>query len=329
MDNSRSHSHTDNEKPVLSVIIPLFNEETNIDVLMESLRDVLAGLGVSYEIILVDDGSMDGSWGKIENASQKDRRIKGLSFSRNFGQQNALLAGMESSSGKALVTMDGDLQHPPGVVAELYDAWEQGYKIVQTRRIDSEDSSLFKRLAALGFNRIFSKLSGLPLEKGVSDYRLIDRQVFLSMKQMRDSELFLRGITHWVGFPSTTVTYQAHKRHTGKSKWNLLKLVRYSTGALVSFSIIPLKLSIWIGIITSFLSFIEIVYILVRYSQGATVPGWASTLTVISFMFGILFILLGIIGTYLGRIYETLKNRPRYIVNDTAGFDNRNQNNHE
>ena len=159
------------------------------------------------------------------------------------------------------------------------------------------------------------------MESGISDFRLIDRVIVQEILQMNDHELFFRGITQWVGFSTAQITFTAQNRLHGTTKWNLKKLVCYSSGALVSFSIIPLKLGIWIGLFTSCLAFIEIIYIFIRYFQGETIKGWASTLTIISFMFGILFILLGIIGSYLGRIYETLKNRPKYIISTKIGFD--------
>ena len=219
--------------------------------------------------------------------------------------------------------MDGDLQHPPGKILDLFQAWRQGYKVVNTFRIDTEDTSAFKRLTSQWFYGIFFALSGLKMSKGSSDFRLIDQQVLQVLKQMRDADLFIRGIINWVGFPATTITYQAKKRLAGNSKYTLRKMVRFSVAGLVSFSSIPLRLGIWIGLITGFLAFVEIVYILIRYFQGSTVPGWASILTVMSFMFGVLFILLGIIGMYLGTISETLKNRPPFLINEVIGFPDR------
>ena len=305
---------------VLSVVVPLLNEESNIAALHEALTSALSKLAVPYEIIIVDDGRCDNTWAMNQASADKESHIKGDSISRNIGHQNAMYAGIKYSSGKAIITMDGDLQHPPEVITELFRAWEQGYKIVNTQRIDSHDTSLFKRLTSRLFYRFFSIFSGLPVAKGTSDFRLIDKQIANIVRTMRDSDLFLRGFIRWMGFPTTCIPFQAKERYSGTSKYNLSKMLRFSIAALLSFSSIPLKFGIWIGFITSLLAFAELTYIFFIYFQEGSVPGWASILTVVSFMFGILFILIGIIGTYLGSIFETVKNRPRFIVNETTGL---------
>lgn len=306
---------------VLSVVVPVFNEEGSVDNLLERLGSVLKELGVPYEIILIDDGSLDGTWPRIVAAANQDPTIRGISLSRNFGHQGALFAGLSYACGKAIVTMDGDLQHPPETVPKLYRAWCEGYKVVDTRREDSPDTSLFKRLSSKWFYRFFSYFSGLPLAEGESDFRLVDRRVALAMRGMRDRDLFLRGITHWVGFPRTTIPYQAARRFAGHTKFSLFKMLKFSKDAILSFSAKPLRIGVWLGLVTSMLASLELVYIIVQYFRGNTVPGWASVLSVMSLMFGVMFILLGIIGTYLGSIFETLKNRPRFLINETAGFN--------
>ena len=309
------------ERPALSVVVPLFNEEGNAEPLVAALHEVLATLDTPYEIVLVNDGSRDRTWPIILSLSAKDGRVRGISLSRNFGHQNAIFAGLHLSSGEAIITMDGDLQHPPAKIPELFELWRKGFRVVETRRMESEDVSAFKAMTSRLFYRVFSFLSGMPMSEGTSDFRLVDRSVAKAMMEMRDAELFLRGMTHWVGFNKTTVSYQAGTRHSGKTKYSLTRMLRFAGASLLSFSVVPLKLGIWLGLITSFLAFAEMVYILVRYLQGNAVPGWASILTVISFMFGILFILVGIIGVYLGNIFQTLKNRPRFLVEATAGFE--------
>jgi dolichol-phosphate mannosyltransferase len=308
--------------PVLSIVVPLFDEEQCVDTLIRNLTGVLESLDLAYEVILVDDGSRDKTWDMIKASAMQDSRVKGISLSRNFGHQKALLAGLHHASGQAIVSMDGDLQHPPEIISQLFAAWNQGYKVVNTLRIESQETTAFKRLTSRCFYRLFSFLSGLRMSKGNSDFRLIDRQVLEALLQMRELDLFLRGIVNWVGFPSTTITYRANNRLAGKSKYSLKKMIRFSTAALVSFSSIPLKLGTWLGIATAFLALLEIIYIFTRYLQGQTVPGWASVLTVISFMFAVLFVLLGIMGTYLASIHETIKNRPHFLINDQIGFDN-------
>jgi len=320
MDPPVDASADTGERPELSVVAPLYNEEGNVGSLVTALQETLAPLGISYEILLVDDGSRDGTWRLIREASASDSHIKGISFSRNFGHQNALYAGMHYATGQAVVTMDGDLQHPPATIPQLIQSWREGHKVVETQRIDSDDTSFFKRLTSRWFYGIFSLLSGLPLARGTSDFRLLDRQVVENLKNMKDSDLFLRGLSHWVGYRKTTIPYHAAPRHAGRTKYSLFRMIRFATSSLLSFSVVPLRLGIYLGLFTSVLAFAELVYIFVRYLQGNAVPGWASILTVISFMFGILFILIGILGAYLGSIFETLKNRPRFLVNETAGF---------
>ncbi len=306
--------------PDLSIVVPMYNEEGNVDVFNRELAQVLDDLNIACEIIYIDDGSTDNTWMMIQHQSRHDSRVKGLSFSRNFGHQYALFAGLHFASGKAIVTMDGDLQHPPGLIPQLVDAWREGYKVVNTTRIDHQNISIFKKTTSRWFYRIFSRLSGLQLTEGTSDFRLIDKQVAQTIIHMRDAELFLRGIVHWTGFSAKTIPFQAADRYSGTTKFNILKMVKFSVAAIVSFSIIPLKLGIWLGFATSVLAFAELVYIIVRYVQGLVVPGWASTLTIISFMFGVLFILIGILGAYLANIFETIKNRPRFLINETSGF---------
>jgi len=191
------------DNPVVSVVAPLFNEEMNVGPLVAALTEVLDGTGDSYEIILVDDGSSDTTWQAIEGASKANPRVRGIRLSRNFGHQNAIFAGLHAARGRAVVTMDGDLQHPPALLPRMLDAWRQGYHIVETRRTESEDTTLFKRATSRWFYRIFSALSGIPMSAGTSDFRLMDANVAAVIRQMKDADLFLRGIAHWVGFNRT------------------------------------------------------------------------------------------------------------------------------
>ncbi len=310
-------------EPELSVVAPMYNEETNIGAFVEAVSGVLDAAGLSYEIILVDDGSRDGTWAAIVAEAQRRPNVCGLSLSRNFGHQGALFAGLYHARGCAIVTMDGDLQHPPPVILELLAAWRDGYKVVNTRRSDSVDTSWFKRVTSRGFYWLFTQLSGVKMEAGASDFRLLDRAALAALTSMSDADLFIRGLVNWLGFRTKTIDYRAQSRHSGVPKFTLKKMLRFSSGAMLSFSVVPLRLGIGIGFITSGLAFIELCYILVVYSESRTVPGWASLMTVMSLMFGILFILLGIIGTYLGKIYEILKNRPRFVIGEQVGFERR------
>jgi polyisoprenyl-phosphate glycosyltransferase len=316
---SDAHAESPRQPALLSIVIPVYNEEGNIEALIEGLKAVLPGIGLPYEVILIDDGSADGTWPLIAAAAGRDPHVTGASLSRNFGHQNAIFAGLHIAKGDVIVTMDGDLQHPPALIPELLARWRAGFNIVETRRTQSADVPVFKALTSRLFYRAFSTLSGIPMSEGTSDFRLIDRMAADAILGMRDADLFLRGISHWVGFRRTTVPYQAAPRHSGRTKYSLSRMLRFAAASLLSFSLVPLKFGIWLGLATSALAFLELIYIIVRYSQGNAVPGWASMLTVVSFMFGILFILVGVLGAYVGSIFQTVQHRPRFLIEQKAG----------
>jgi dolichol-phosphate mannosyltransferase len=306
--------------PELSVVAPMYNERTNVAPFVAAVTAVLEPAGVAYEIVLVDDGSRDGTWEEIREAAERSSTVRGVSLSRNFGHQGALLAGLNHARGRAVVTMDGDLQHPPASVLELLAAWRDGYKVVNTRRADSDDTGFFKRLTSRAFYWLFSRLTGVAIDAGSSDFRLLDREAVRALTRLGDADLFIRGLVSWLGFQTKTIPYQAARRHSGVPKFTLKKMIRLSTGAMISFSAFPLRLGIGIGFVTSAFAFVELCYILYAYLNGRAVPGWASVMTVMSFMFGVLFVLLGVIGTYIAKVYEILKRRPRFVVGARAGF---------
>lgn len=306
-------------RPTISVVAPLYNEADNVQPLVAELLAVLRPLGEPFEIVLVDDGSSDETWRRIQEAARLEPALRGLSLMRNFGHQSALMAGLAQASGSAVISMDGDLQHPPELIPELLAAWRAGSRVVHTRRLDSEGTGRFKRWTSRAFYRVFSLLSGLDLPPGSSDFRLLDREALDTILALRDPEPFLRGLVHWLGGPSATVTFRARDRHAGVSKFSLRRMVRLSTQGLVSFSTVPLRLGLWAGLLTSAPACAGILYLLVRSARGETVPGWAAALTVMSFLFGVLFILLGILGTYLASIHQALRNRPVYLVGRTVG----------
>jgi dolichol-phosphate mannosyltransferase len=320
MDETSSEAWQLGPRPELSLVVPMYNEQTNVEAFVAAVAAVLDGSGIEYEVVLVDDGSRDGTWTAIVEAARSRPSLRGVSLSRNFGHQGALLAGLNHARGRAVVTMDGDLQHPPETVPELVAAWREGFKVVNTRRTDSVDTSLFKRLTSRGFYWLFSKLTGVKMEAGASDFRLLDRDAVVALTRLGDADLFIRGLVSWLGFRTKTLPYQARRRHSGVPKFTLKKMLRLSSGAMLSFSAFPLRLGIGVGFVTSLLAFCELCYILYAYLRGHVVPGWASLMTVMSLMFGVLFVLLGIIGTYLAKVYEILKRRPRFVVGDRVGF---------
>lgn len=310
-------------QPRLSIIIPVYNEAGNLDRLKNDLGEVLASLEIDWEIIFVDDGSTDNTWAEIEKQNGEDSRLKGLRLSRNFGHQYALLAGLANGTGDALITMDGDLQHPPAIIPELVNEWRHGNMVVHTRRIDPPSVPFFKKLSSTLYYRIFSFLSGVKIESGMADFRLLDRGVVRDILEFSEEGLFFRGIAQWVGYRSATVPFTSNARFSGISKYSLKKMVKLAWNGITSFSIVPLRLGIFLGFITSLIAFAEIIYAIgVKIFTDSAVPGWASAVSVLSFLFGVLFILLGVVGEYIGRILVEVRQRPRYLIAGQAGLKN-------
>lgn len=300
--------------PVISVVVPLYNEEKNISPLVERLNAVLSKMSETSEVILIDDGSSDNTWQNIQSVCKDYQTVRATRFSRNFGHQHAIFAGLKIAKGQAIISMDGDLQHPPEVIPKLISEWKSGAKIINTIREDKETAGPFKRFFSKLFYKIFSILSDVSLEQGSSDFRLIDSKVRDEIVSFGDVDVFLRGAIQWVGFNVKDVKFTAEPRKNGSTKFTLGRMFRLASGAIISYSTVPLKIGVWIGAITSILSFMELGYIFYIYTQGVTVPGWASTLGITSLLFGVLFFNVGIIGIYLARIHKSLQGRPPYII---------------
>jgi dolichol-phosphate mannosyltransferase len=305
----------------ISIVVPAYNEEGNLPTLYAQLAGVLHALNMAWEIVFVDDGSTDRTWDAIVALHERDRRAKGLRLSRNFGHQYALFAGLTHATGDVVVSMDADLQHPPNVIPELVDAWRKGSKIVHTVRLDPENTPWLKRVASKLFYKVYSFSSGVEMESGMADFRLLDRQVIANLSQLREEELFLRGLVQWIGFPSSKVTFRCQERLSGRSKYTLGKMVKLAWSSITSFSIIPLRVGLLIGILTSLISFGGILYALGSLLIGFVVPGWTSIVSIVSFLFGVLFIMLGVIGEYIGRVLMEVKGRPRFLVSDHVGIE--------
>jgi polyisoprenyl-phosphate glycosyltransferase len=307
--------------PEYSIVIPVYNEQETLSALYERLTLLLEQLDGTSEVILVDDGSRDDSFARMIEMSGRDSRFKVLQFSRNFGHQAAISAGLDFALGKAVVVMDADLQDPPEVVLAMAERWREGFEVVYAVRRERHGENRFKRLTAAGFYRLLRRLSDVDIPADVGDFRLVDRKALDAYKMMRENDRFVRGMFSWVGFKQTGVTYDRAERYAGETKFPLRKMMKFATDGIVSFSSAPLRLALTVGFVVSALSFLYgVVAILLKVSGAFTVPGWTSVIFVTSLLGGVQLVVLGVVGEYVGRTYEEAKNRPLYIVNHSAGF---------
>lgn len=300
----------------LSVIVPVFNEEEVIDESYRRLTEIAKNIKESYEIIFVNDGSSDSTEFKIKNICDRDYHVKLINFSRNFGHQSAITAGMKCSKGKAIIVIDADLQDPPEVMVEMVKKWKEGYKVVYGKRISREGETLFKKVTAKVFYRFLNYFSDIKIPTDTGDFRLIDRKVCNVMNGLPEHNRYVRGLVTWVGFSQTGVEFVREKRLAGETKYPLKKMIKFSLDAITSFSSKPLKLAFPIGIIISLCSFLYLAYVLIQKITNQTVPGWASIVAIVLFSNGITFILIGIIGEYIARIYDEVKARPMYVIDE-------------
>lgn len=308
-------------RPVLSLVVPVFNEIETLPAFHQRATAALERCGDSYEIIFVDDGSNDGSLEELRRLAAADEHVRLVSFSRNFGHQTAVTAGMNYSSGAAVVVIDGDLQDPPEIIPQLLARWREGYQVVYAIRRTRRESVL-KRAAYRVFYRLLRALSyvNMPLDAG--DFAIIDRRVVDLLNEMPERNRFVRGIRAWVGFRQTGLEYDREPRFAGESKYPLTKLLRLAYDGVVSYSFVPLRMVTQLGFVISLVAFALIVYLLLlRVFFGMLLVGWTSTIVVILFLGGVQLISLGILGEYVGRIFDEVKRRPLYIVREAHGFD--------
>ena len=312
----------DNKK-LLSIIIPCFNEE---EVISETFKRILKiASEIKYldiEIIFIDDGSKDLTPVLLQNFVNKENFVKAIFLSRNFGHQIAVTAGLDASKGDAVVIIDADLQDPPEVIHEMILEWEKGYDVVYGKRIDRKGESIFKKLTAKMFYRILNMLSDVYIPLDTGDFRLISKNVVQNLKQMPEKDRFLRGMISWVGFRQTAIKYHRDKRFAGVSKYPLRKMLKFASDGILSFSTKPLQISIGLGMVSSFLSLLVICYALfLRIFTNIWVEGWTALMIAVLFIGGIQLLCIGILGNYIGRIYDESKNRPLYLVRQYRGFD--------
>jgi dolichol-phosphate mannosyltransferase len=299
---------------LLSVVAPCFNEEATIS---EFYRRVAAAVGgLPHEIVLVDDGSSDGTAQILAGLADEDPCVRVITLSRNFGHQAAITAGLDHASGDAVVMMDADLQDPPELIPEMVERWREGYGVISGVREAREGETLFKLATARFFYRLFARLARIDLQPQAADFRLLDRSALDALNSMRERSRFLRGMSVWVGFEQTTVPYQRDPRFAGETKYTLRKMVRFSLDAISSFSHVPLQLATVFGFIFSGIAFLAIPVAIGFRIAGQFVPGITTVLLVVLLLGGIQLITVGIIGEYLGRVYDEVKSRPLYIVRE-------------
>ncbi len=307
----------------ISLIIPMYNEEDNIETLFKRVIDTLEKLKLTYEIICVNDGSKDRTLEILINYHQTNQAIKVVNLSRNFGKDIALTAGIDCAHGNAVIPIDADLQDPPELIGEMIQKWQEGYDIVYATRESRQGETWFKRFTANIFYILLDKITKVHIPKNTGDFRLLDRQVVEAIKRLPERTRFMKGIFAWVGFKSISIVFERQPRLQGNTKWNYWKLWNFALDGITSFSVLPLKVWTYMGLVISLISLVYASFLVIRtIFLGIDVPGYASLMVTILFLGGIQLITLGIIGEYLGRVYEEIKGRPLYLVRDLYGFDN-------
>lgn len=297
----------------LSVVLPACNEEPMVEKTCRTLRELLGQAGIRYELVLVDDGSSDGTWAAIEKVSREDKNVTGVHFSRNFGKEAAIVAGLAQAGGDAVAVMDCDLQHPPETLIEMFRLWEQGYEVIEGVKTSRGKENMLHRKSAGFFYRIMSRTTGFDMQNA-SDFKLLDRKAVQSVLSMPERSMFFRATSSWVGYRSTSVFFEVKEREAGESKWSTRALISYAFRNIVAFTTLPLQF-VTAGAVGCFIcSLILLVYSLVRYFTGHAVEGYTTLLIVLLFIGSAVMMSLGIIGYYIARIYEEVKRRPRYIV---------------
>lgn len=307
--------------PEISVVVPLYNEAENIDFLFDRLTQTLDKLKTSYEIVCINDGSRDNTLDLLIACHQKNPQIKVINLSRNFGKEIALTAGIDYANGAAVIPIDADLQDPPELIAELIARWREGYDVVYATRRTRQGETWLKRFTAGAFYQIIDKMTTVPIPSNTGDFRLLDRKVVEAIKKLPERNRFMKGLFAWVGYKQTSVLFDREPRAKGTTTWNYWKLWNFALDGITSFSFLPLKVWSYVGLLISFLSLIYALFLILRtIISGIDVAGYASLMVAVLFFGGIQLITLGVIGEYLGRVYEEVKGRPLYFVRDSYGF---------
>ncbi len=304
----------------LSLVVPIYNESKIIDELYARVTPVLEGIeGMDFEVILVDDGSADTSWEQMQELSARDARYRSVKLSRNFGHQVAITAGLDYALGDAVVVIDADLQDPPEVVPRMVEKWREGFDVVYGVREKRDGESLAKLWTAGVFYRLLRRFTNVDIPVDVGDFRLLSRRAASQLRELREKDRFVRGLVSWMGFNQTGIEYHREARFAGETKYPYSKMIKFALDGITSFSTVPLRLASWLGYATSLAAFLYMIFVFVQKAIGNTVPGFATIMVAMLFVGGVQLICLGIIGEYIGRIFNELKPRPIYIVDTVVG----------
>jgi len=313
------------DKILCSVIVPMYNEEEVVRETYKRLTGVMEGIGENYEIIFINDGSRDNTRAILSEICKKDKKIKMIDFARNFGHQIAITAGMDYARGECMVIIDGDLQDPPELIPDMIKIWRDGYDVVYGKRKSRRGETFFKKFTAKAYYRILRSLTNVDIPVDTGDFRLIDRKVCEALKQLPERSRYVRGLVSWVGFKQTAIEFERKERFAGETKYPLKKMLKLAMDGIMSFSYKPLKLASYIGSILSAISFLYLIIVVIQklFFPETAQTGWASLIAVSLFFNGIILLMLGIIGEYIGRIYEEAKGRPLYIINELLNMEDR------
>jgi len=304
-------------KPTYTIIAPIYNEIENIPLLYTRVCEVMAQTGEPWEFVMVDDGSSDGSTEAILELKAQDEKVKPVIFARNFGHQIAVTAGLDYSSGEAVIIIDADLQDPPEVILDLIKKWKEGFEVVYAVRSKREGETWFKLFTAAAFYRLIQRITDVNIPMDTGDFRLLDRKVVQVLNGMREKHRFLRGMSVWVGFKQTGVEYERAERFAGETKYPLKKMIRFASDAITGFSYFPLQLAMYLGFIAAGISIISILVVIVlRLTGSQAFFGQATTLIAVLFLGGVQLISIGLLGEYIGRLYDEAKGRPLYITRE-------------
>ena len=303
----------------ISIVVPVYNEEANLEHFTQAIYDVMAKMSYEYELIFVDDGSRDGSRAILQKLQDKYDWVKPLLLSRNCGHQIAITCGMDHATGDAVITMDGDMQHPPALIPTLLDLWEKGYDVVQTIREATEGVSWFKKTTSKYYYRFLNAMSETEVYPGGSDFRLLDRQACDALCQYREHDRFIRGMVGTLGFNQVQVPFTAPERFAGYSKFSVKKMSKLAMDGILGYSVVPLRISFYLGGLCALFSLILFAHVIVEYLLGNVLPGWTTIMVCVALFSGVQLMLMGVMGEYVGRIFKEVKNRPLYMVMEKRG----------